>query len=77
VKTRDAAKAIVIAGWGTGVVLILAGVPFPVPLAAFGLAIAFAVTVDRRGAAATAWVKVRALRMLERRPKTGRAVERA
>jgi uncharacterized membrane protein len=76
-KTRDVAKVIVIVGWAAGIVLILAAVPFLLALAAFALTVASAVAVDRRGTAGMAWVKARASRVLERRIKTGRAVERA
>jgi len=76
-KTRDVAKVTVIAGWAAGIALILAAIPFLLAVAAFALTVAAAVAVDRCAAAGMTWVKARAGRVLERRVKTGRAVERA
>ena len=75
---RAVARAAVTAGWGTGLALVLAGLPvalaLAVPLLAAGSAFAF----RRWGGTVRAWFRPAAKRFRFRQsPKTGGSLERA
>ena len=82
-KRRSVARAAAVAAWGTGMTLILAGVPVLAVLVTLTVIAAATVACAWRDgvllAALTTWVKAWAKARVTRirRTKTGRTVERA
>ncbi len=76
-KPRDIARAVIVTGWLTGMILILAGQPFPLAFAALAVATAAAVAFLRWWGRLRARLATAAIRLRRRSPKTGGAFERA
>ena len=78
-KPRDIARAVITAGWLTGLVLILAGLPPWAALAVLGAVTAAALAWARWGAGT--WLGLRTAvklrHLLKRAAKTGGTLERA
>jgi hypothetical protein len=76
VKPRDIARAVIAAGWLAGMVLILAGLPWPAALAAPAVAISAAITFLKWRGNLLAWLTAAVTRLRKAR-KTGGVLERA